>query len=122
LWTNRFRDQRINDLCCIAPFKLIDQRGVILLLCASAITKERVREGVVAISMRNKRSPYGMACPECNDLLIAPDSSEYVSKHEVRHFWRCDNCGNRSEIVGDPRIDFTRKPSTHVGAPLSPVP
>jgi DNA-directed RNA polymerase subunit M/transcription elongation factor TFIIS len=65
--------------------------------------------------------PYGMACPDCNDLLIAPKRSEYVSKHEVRHFWCCDNCGNRSEIVGDLRMNVTRKSSEHVGALLSPV-
>jgi len=31
-------------------------------------------------------SPYGMACTECNDLLVAPKWSAYVSKREVRHF------------------------------------
>jgi hypothetical protein len=76
----------------------------------------------VAIRRSYKGSPYGMACPECNDLLIAPKRSEYVSKYEVRHFWCCDNCGNRSEIVGDLRVDFMREPSKHVGAPLPPVP
>jgi hypothetical protein len=34
--TNRFQDQRINDLCCIAASKFIDRRGAILLLCANA--------------------------------------------------------------------------------------
>ena len=37
-------------------------------------------------------SPYGMACTECNDLLVAPKWSAYVSKHEVRHVWACENC------------------------------
>ena len=65
-------------------------------------------------------SPYGLSCSECNELVIAPEWSEYVSKYEVRHFWCCDNCGNRSDIV-DLRIDFMRKPSKHVGAPVAPV-
>jgi hypothetical protein len=39
-------------------------------------------------------SPYGMACTECNELVIAPEWSEYVGKHEVRHFWSCENCGH----------------------------
>jgi len=40
-------------------------------------------------------SPYGMACTECNDLLVAPKWSAYMSKHEVRHFWSCENCGHK---------------------------
>jgi hypothetical protein len=44
-------------------------------------------------------SPYGMMCTECNELLIAPRSSGHVSKHEVRHFWSCDNCGHELEMV-----------------------
>ena len=44
-------------------------------------------------------SPYGMACTGCNDLLVAPRWSAYVSKHEVRHFWSCDNCSHEVEIT-----------------------
>jgi hypothetical protein len=41
----------------------------------------------------------GMACSECNDLLIAPKSSAYVSNHEVRHVWSCENCGHEIEMA-----------------------
>jgi hypothetical protein len=41
-------------------------------------------------------SPYGMACIECNDLLVAPKWSAYVSKHEVRHFYGVAPAGRRT--------------------------
>jgi len=44
-------------------------------------------------------SHYGMACTLCNELVIAPTWSEYLSKHEVRHFWFCENCGHDIETV-----------------------
>ncbi len=50
-------------------------------------------------------SPYGMACTECNDLVVAPNWSAYVSKHEVRHVWSCENCGCEIETVVNPRIN-----------------
>ena len=56
-------------------------------------------------------SPYGMACTECNHPLIAPKWSGYVSKHEVHHFWSCDNCGHEIELAVNPRIDAASKPS-----------
>ena len=59
-------------------------------------------------------SPYGMACTECSDLLVAPRWSAYVSKHEVRHFWSCDNCGHEIEIAVNLRIDAASQPSKSV--------
>jgi transcription elongation factor Elf1 len=44
-------------------------------------------------------SPYGVACTECNELIIAPERSEYVDKQEVRHSWSCENCGHGVEIL-----------------------
>jgi hypothetical protein len=46
------------------------------------------------ITRNDNCSPYGMACTECKDLLIAPEWSEHVSEDHVRHFWSCDNCGH----------------------------
>jgi DNA-directed RNA polymerase subunit RPC12/RpoP len=40
-------------------------------------------------------SAYGIVCTQCDTSLIAPNWSEYVSKHEVRHSWCCENCGHR---------------------------
>ena len=43
-------------------------------------------------------SPYGMACPQCNDLMIAPSRSAYVSCNSAHHCWSCDTCGHDVEI------------------------
>jgi transcription elongation factor Elf1 len=60
-------------------------------------------------------SPYGMACTECNELVISPEWSEYVGKHEVRHFWSCENCGHEIEMLVNPCINVasTRLPHDH---------
>jgi RNase P subunit RPR2 len=47
----------------------------------------------------DNRARSGMACSECNDLLVAPKSSAYVSNHEVRHVWSCDSCGHEIEMA-----------------------
>ena len=60
----------------------------------------------MATTWINTCSPYGMACIKCNHLLIAPKWSAYA-KHEVRHFWSCDNCGHEIEMAVDLRIDTT---------------
>jgi hypothetical protein len=39
---------------------------------------------MLTTGMDNHARP-GMACSECNDLLIAPTSSAYVSSYEIRH-------------------------------------
>jgi transcription elongation factor Elf1 len=36
-------------------------------------------------------------CPECNDMLLAPAASEFVSESLIRHFWSCDTCGHEFE-------------------------
>ena len=61
----------------------------------------------MATTWINTCSPYGMACIKCNHLLIAPKWSAYATKHEVRHFWSCDNCGHQIEMAVDLRIDTT---------------
>ena len=42
----------------------------------------------------DNRAPYGTACTECNDLLIAPKCSWHAGEQEVYHFWSCENCGH----------------------------
>jgi uncharacterized protein with PIN domain len=32
-------------------------------------------------------------CPQCNEWLLAPDWSEYLSERCVRHTWSCEACG-----------------------------
>ena len=35
-------------------------------------------------------------CPHCDDLMVAPVSSEFVEGGEIRHHWECDSCGELS--------------------------
>ena len=41
---------------------------------------------------------YGIACVRCNYTLIAPNWSEYVSEHQVRHSWSCESCGHQFDV------------------------
>jgi RNase P subunit RPR2 len=59
---------------------------------------------MLTTGMDNHARP-GMACSECNDLLVAPKSSAYVSNHEVRHVWSCENCGHEIEMAVTLRFD-----------------
>jgi ribosomal protein L37AE/L43A len=34
------------------------------------------------------------SCPNCNDLVVAPAVSEFVSQNRVRHIWSCEACGH----------------------------
>lgn len=33
-------------------------------------------------------------CLKCDDMLLAPAASEFVSEALIRHFWSCDTCGH----------------------------
>ena len=56
-------------------------------------------------------SPYGMVCTECDQVVIAPDRSEYVGSREVRHLWSCGNCGHKIEMMVDLGISGKTKPT-----------
>jgi hypothetical protein len=60
-------------------------------------------------------SPYGLVCTECDQVVIAPDRSEYVGSREVRHLWSCENCGHQIEMMVDLRISAKTKPITSLG-------
>jgi ribosomal protein L37AE/L43A len=36
-------------------------------------------------------------CAKCGEMLIAPDSSEFVSERLVVNLWSCTKCGDRFE-------------------------
>ncbi len=38
-------------------------------------------------------------CPQCNEWLLAPDWSEYLSDRCVRHTWSCEACGYQFETA-----------------------
>ena len=87
----------------------VDGQSVIMLLSPHATRNQKIREVVMATTGIDICSPYGMACTECNDLLVAPKWSAYVSKREVRHFWFCENCGHEIEMTVNPRINAASK-------------
>jgi ABC-type ATPase with predicted acetyltransferase domain len=60
------------------------------------------------------RSPYGLACGECNELVIAPERSHYVDNREVHHFWACENCGHEIEITVNLRTIAISTPTNSV--------
>ena len=47
--------------------------------------------------LSNDRSVFGMNCPECGDLLIAPEWSEYEDERHILNLWSCVNCGYHFE-------------------------
>jgi hypothetical protein len=65
---------------------------------------------MLTTGMDNRARP-GMVCSECNYLLVAPKSSAYVSKHEVRHVWSCENCGHEIEMAVTLRFDAMSRAS-----------
>jgi hypothetical protein len=58
----------------------------------------KTMEIIMAVVRCDDYSPYGMTCPQCNDLMIAPRSSAYVSCNSALHCWSCDTCGHDAEI------------------------
>ena len=38
-------------------------------------------------------------CLQCGDRLLAPEWSEHVNEHCVRHLWACDICGYSFETA-----------------------
>ena len=51
----------------------------------------------MVVPSTNNYLPYGIACAECNDRMIAPSWSEYVSEHHIRHSWSCESCDHQFE-------------------------
>jgi hypothetical protein len=39
------------------------------------------------------------SCAKCGELMMAPESSEYLSGHDIRHIWVCDGCDYRFETL-----------------------
>jgi len=38
-------------------------------------------------------------CAQCGAHLFAPDWSEYLEDHRVRHLWICEDCNYQFETV-----------------------
>ena len=33
------------------------------------------------------------SCPQCANALVAPDASQHISEHTIKHVWFCEACG-----------------------------
>ena len=55
----------------------------------------------VAVPMRYIHERYfgRPSCPKCGELVIAPESSECLSGHDIRHSWVCDGCDYRFKTL-----------------------
>jgi hypothetical protein len=40
-------------------------------------------------------------CPCCNDILLLPDTAEYVGGGCIRHSWVCESCGHPFQTTVD---------------------
>jgi hypothetical protein len=47
----------------------------------------------------NRRSSFEVSCAQCGNDLIAPEWSEYRSKQQNRHLWRCWKCDYCFETI-----------------------
>jgi transposase-like protein len=39
------------------------------------------------------------SCPKCGELMMAPESSKYLSGYDIRHSWVCDGCNYQFETL-----------------------
>jgi len=94
--------------CCKAAYPQFDSMTVTRLLSPHAKSKGRREVPKVLVSTRN-HSPYGTTCIRCNEKLIAPNWSKYVSERYIRHSWSCESCGHQFETSDDLRINASTK-------------
>jgi RNase P subunit RPR2 len=78
----------------------ITARAIIFFLISCAMKEiKATRESVMAFTRNYNRSPYGMACTQCDDILIVPRETRYICKRAVYHFWSCENCGHQLDMT-----------------------
>jgi hypothetical protein len=51
--------------------------------------------------------------------VIAPALSEYLGSREISHFWSCEDCGHKIEMMVDLRISAKTRPTKQTG--LRPI-
>ncbi len=53
------------------------------------------------VSVSERCSTFRVSCIHCDSELIAPVWSEYRSKQQNRHLWRCWKCDCCFETIAD---------------------
>jgi ribosomal protein S27AE len=46
-----------------------------------------------AVSDRRAAMRRMPTCPQCGDMLLAPEHSEFHGAGRIQHFWSCESCG-----------------------------
>jgi Zn finger protein HypA/HybF involved in hydrogenase expression len=46
-----------------------------------------------------RRSSFGMNCIQCDNELIAPETSHYRDERHVLHQWRCPKCDSGFDVI-----------------------
>jgi primosomal protein N' len=95
----------VQHVCRIAAF---DENTDVMLLSPQLKNETKHGEECMAVISIDSYS-YGIACVRCNFTLIAPDWSDYVNEHQVRHSWSCESCGHQFETLDDLRGDASLK-------------
>ena len=39
------------------------------------------------------------SCPRCGKLVIAPETSEYMNRGQIRSLWACDKCDHTFQTL-----------------------
>jgi primosomal protein N' len=74
-----------------------DETIIMMLLSFQAKKKQNIGRSIMVVTSTKNQSPYGIECIRCNEILIAPACSKYVSPRHVRHAWSCERCGHQFE-------------------------
>jgi primosomal protein N' len=91
--------------CRTAAF---DDTTVMMLLSSQLKNEAKHGEEFMVVITTSSYS-YGIACIRCNERMIAPNWSEYVNEHHVRHSWSCESCGHQFERLDDVRGSASTK-------------
>jgi C4-type Zn-finger protein len=55
----------------------------------------------VAVPLRYLHERYfgRPSCPQCGELMMAPEFSEFLKGDDIRHSWACDGCDYRFKTL-----------------------
>jgi ribosomal protein L37AE/L43A len=62
-------------------------------------TSMQSREVAMPTIGSKRRSSFGMGYVQCDNELIAPESSEFRDERHILHLWRCPKCDTYFEVI-----------------------
>jgi hypothetical protein len=81
------------------------QIGEITETRAGGIADSKKRQGGRAMQQRSQtvrsfhQSRPVVPCAQCGEALFAPEWSEYLDDHRIRHYWSCESCSYQFEMM-----------------------